>query len=371
MLSVVFVSLMSLLGVFTLGIKEKNLHKILRYFVSFSAGALLGDVFIHLIPEVFRAGTTSYTSLYFLSGITISFIIEKVIYWRENHPSSILGNKIKHFVFMILLGDGIHNFIDGLAIGASFLISIPIGIATSLAVILHEIPHEIGDFAALLHDVGKPGTREWRSDPRGDKERGGKKGDWTFYQHQYLGEKLTRDILGRLKYPSDTIKVVSLLVREHMFVYDPEVVTDRGVRRLLRRVGEENIDALIKVREADRIGSGVPKAQPYRLRHLQAMIEKAKKEPVSVRQLKVDGNELMSGLGIEPGPELGHILAVLLEEVLDVPKLNTKVKLLARAKELHKLSDKELIALAARAKESAREAQQRIDDTIKEKYFVK
>jgi len=151
LLSVVIVSLLSLLGVFTLGVKEKYLHKILVYFVSFSAGALFGDVFIHLIPEVFKNETTIYTSFYFLLGIIISFLIEKIIYWRENHASSILGNKIKHFVFMILFGDGVHNFIDGLAIGASFLVSIPVGIATSLAVILHEIPHEIGDFAALIH----------------------------------------------------------------------------------------------------------------------------------------------------------------------------------------------------------------------------
>jgi zinc and cadmium transporter len=151
LLSVTFVSLLSLLGVFTLGIKEKSLQKILMYFVSFSAGALFGDAFIHLIPETFKKGANIHTSLYFLSGIIISFLIEKIIYWNENHVSSILGSKVKHFVFMILFGDGVHNFIDGLAIGASFLISVPVGIATSLAVILHEIPHEIGDFAALLH----------------------------------------------------------------------------------------------------------------------------------------------------------------------------------------------------------------------------
>jgi zinc and cadmium transporter len=149
--SVFLVSLLSLLGVFTLGINEKRLHKILIYFVSFSAGALFGDAFIHLIPEVFKEGTTSYTSIYFLSGIIISFLIEKIIYWNENHASSILGNKVKQFVYMILFGDGVHNFIDGLAIGASFLVSLPVGIATSVAVILHEIPHEIGDFAALIH----------------------------------------------------------------------------------------------------------------------------------------------------------------------------------------------------------------------------
>lgn len=151
LLSVTIVSLISFLGVFTLGMKEKSLHKILIYFVSFSAGALLGDAFIHLIPEVYKMGATSYTSLYFLSGIIVSFLIEKIIHWKENHDSTILGDKIKNFVFMILYGDGVHNFIDGLAIGASFLVSIPVGIATSIAIILHEIPHEIGDFAALIH----------------------------------------------------------------------------------------------------------------------------------------------------------------------------------------------------------------------------
>lgn len=225
--------------------------------------------------------------------------------------------------------------------------------------------------ASLLHDVGKSGTREWKNDPAGEKEKNGKKGDWTFYQHQYLGEKLSRDILNRLKFPKEVVKKVALLVREHMFVYDPDVVTQKGVRRLLKRVGTENADDLIKVREADRIGSGVPKAQPYRLRHLQAMMEKAKKEPVSVKQLKVNGDMFMKELGMEPGPKMGYILAILLEEVLDDPKLNTKAKLMKKVEDLNELSEKELKEAADKAKEAAREAQERIDEAIKAKYFVK
>jgi len=205
--------------------------------------------------------------------------------------------------------------------------------------------------ASLLHDVGKVRTREWKSDSR--------------------GEKMVRDIMNRLKFPKEMTGKVALLVREHMFVYDPEVVTERGVRRLVSRVGEENIDDLVKLREADRIGSGVPKAQPYRLRHLQAMIEKAKEEPVSVKQLKINGDILIADFGMQPGPKMGFILAVLLEEVLESPETNTLVCLSKRAEKLDKLSEEELKGLADKARESASEAQKRIDDAIKEKYFVK
>jgi tRNA nucleotidyltransferase (CCA-adding enzyme) len=225
--------------------------------------------------------------------------------------------------------------------------------------------------ASLLHDVGKTQVREWKNDPRGEKAKDGKKGDWTFYQHQYLGEKMVKNIMNRLKFPKEMTSKVALLVREHMFVYDPEVVTERGVRRLVSRVGEENIDDLVKLREADRIGSGVPKAQPYRLRHLQAMIEKAKEEPVSVKQLKINGDILIADFGMRPGPKMGFILAVLLEEVLEDPDKNTLKYLSEKAEGLDKLSEKELKALADKARESANEAQKRIDDAIKEKYFVK
>jgi tRNA nucleotidyltransferase (CCA-adding enzyme) len=182
---------------------------------------------------------------------------------------------------------------------------------------------------------------------------------------------MVRGILGRLKFPKEMISKITLLVREHMFVYDPETVTAKGVRRLLSRVGTENIDDLIKLREADRIGSGVPKAQPYRLRHLQAMIEKAKGEPVSVKQLKIDGNIMIADLGMKPGPKMGFALAILLEEVLDDPERNTLEYLSERTKGLEGLSEEELRKLADKARQSAAEVQKRIDDTIKEKYFVK
>src|SRR3989338_4589078 len=103
---------------------------------------------------------------------------------------------------------------------------------------LRKFPLELR-LASLLHDVGKPRSRQWKDDPSGEKTLNGKKGDWTFYQHQYIGEKLTVEALDRLKFPRKTIEKIALLVREHMFVYDPEMVTARGVRRLVSRVGEK------------------------------------------------------------------------------------------------------------------------------------
>lgn len=225
--------------------------------------------------------------------------------------------------------------------------------------------------ASLLHDVGKPRTRAWKDDPRGSKTRAGKKGDWTFYQHQYVGEKMAIRMLDRLRLPRKLIEKVALLVREHMFVYDPELVTERGVRRLLRRVGPENMDDLLMVREADRIGSGVAKAVPYRLRHLKAMIERVKKDPVSVKMLAVKGNDVMETLDIEPGPKVGKILNILLEEVLDDPTMNSREKLIARMLELDKLSEKELDKMTVVAKNRAAEEQRRMEEEIMNKFFVK
>ena len=151
LISVIAVSLMSLIGIITLSLNSKRLNKIVLYFVSFSVGALLGDVFIHLLPEIVEEnGFGINISTYILLGILVSFVMEKIIHWRHcHHPTT---KEHPHpFAVMNLIGDFIHNFIDGLIIGASYIVSIPIGIATTIAVVLHEIPQEIGDFGILLH----------------------------------------------------------------------------------------------------------------------------------------------------------------------------------------------------------------------------
>lgn len=151
LISVFMVSLISFVGLLTLSINTKKLRKILLYMVSFSAGALFGDAFIHLLPEIIEeTGFGLSISIYVMFGIGISFIIEKFIHWRHCHiPHS--KEHVHPFAMMNLFGDSVHNFIDGIIIGASYLVSIPVGIATTLAVIFHELPQEIGDFGVLLH----------------------------------------------------------------------------------------------------------------------------------------------------------------------------------------------------------------------------
>jgi len=149
--SVLIVSLISLIGLITISVKVSNLKKILIYLVSFSTGALFGGAFFHLLPDIVeRNGFTFSISFFILLGILIFFIIEKLIYWHHCHLP-ITKNHVHPFSLMILIGDGFHNFLDGLIIGASYLLSIPTGIAATIAIALHEIPQEIGDFGILLH----------------------------------------------------------------------------------------------------------------------------------------------------------------------------------------------------------------------------
>ena len=152
--SVFIVSFISLIGVFTFSVKVDKLKKLIIYLVSFSAGALFGDAFIHLLPEVVEeAGEFSILiSISLLSGIVFFFIIEKIVFWNHCHiPTDSKHGHVHSFSIMNLIGDGVHNLIDGLIIGVSYIASIPVGIATTIAVGLHEIPQEIGDFGVLVH----------------------------------------------------------------------------------------------------------------------------------------------------------------------------------------------------------------------------
>lgn len=149
--SVIIVSLISLIGVFSLSLNEKIIKKYISLFISLAVGALLGDAFIHLIPEAFENSFNSTSiSLLIISGVLIFFIIEKFLHWHH-HEDDTEKNHIHPVGKLLLFSDGFHNLIDGIIIGTSFLVSIPIGIATTLAVFLHEIPQEIGDFAVLIH----------------------------------------------------------------------------------------------------------------------------------------------------------------------------------------------------------------------------
>mgnify|MGYP001198094487 CR=1 FL=1 len=150
-LSISIISLISLVGVFTLSLKEHVIKKYISLFISLAIGALLGDAFIHIIPEALEhTNNTTTTSLFIILGIFGFFILEKYLHWHH-HEDDTNEHHIHPVGKLVLFSDGIHNFIDGVIIGVSFMVSIPLGIATTAAVMLHEIPQEIGDFAVLIH----------------------------------------------------------------------------------------------------------------------------------------------------------------------------------------------------------------------------
>jgi len=209
--------------------------------------------------------------------------------------------------------------------------------------------------AVLLHDVGKPRTKV------------GESPEATFYGHDIVGASMARKILARLKFPKNIVDQSSHLVRHHLFVYDVGAVTEAGVRRLLKRVGKENFNDLIKVRMAERLGSGVPKARPYRLRHLEFMADKVSHDAISTKMLEVNGTDLMQELKLEPGPKIGAIMDVLLAEVLEEPEKNKKELLLERAKQL---KDEELSDLRKKSQDAVAEKQQQEEADIKKKYHV-
>lgn len=145
LLSTFLISLISFIGILTLALKKKLLNKILLFLVSLAAGALIGGAFLHLIPEALEF--TNNIFLYVLIGFTLFFLIEKILHWHH----CLKAHKIKTFGYMNLFGDGVHNLIDGLIIAAGFVTNIQLGIITSIAVALHEIPQEVGDFGVLVY----------------------------------------------------------------------------------------------------------------------------------------------------------------------------------------------------------------------------
>jgi len=212
--------------------------------------------------------------------------------------------------------------------------------------------------ASLFHDIGKPRTKK------------GEGPDATFYGHEIVGAKMTAQILTRLKFPKKDIEKIVKLVRYHLFYYHPDEVGESSVRRLLRKVGLENIEELIQVRMADRIGSGCPKAEPYKLRHLRYVIEKVSQDPISVKMLKVNGNDVMKILNIQPGPKVGQVLDILLGQVLEDPTKNKKEILEREIEKLGKLSDKDLEKLAQKARREREKIEMKRDEMTKKKYWV-
>jgi poly(A) polymerase/tRNA nucleotidyltransferase (CCA-adding enzyme) len=209
--------------------------------------------------------------------------------------------------------------------------------------------------AGLLHDIAKPRTKE------------GTGKTCTFHNHEIVGASMAYEILNRLHYPKKFAARISKLVRYHMFYYDTNEVTEASIRKLIRNVGVENIKDLIKLRECDRIGSGTPKARPYRLRHFEYMTEKVLLDPIDLSMLKIDGNILINELNIKPGPMIGMILNVLLAEILENPSKNNIDYLKSQAQAL---ATQELKDLKIKAINLIEEKQKAQDEEIRRKFFL-
>ncbi len=224
-------------------------------------------------------------------------------------------------------------------------------------------PQEIR-LSALFHDIGKPRTRRF------DGTKAGGKGKYTFYGHEVIGARMARKIMERLKFPKKDNDLVESLVRNHMFFSDTEQITLSAVRRIIVKVGPEHIWELMQIRECDRVGMKKKEA-PYRLRKYFAMVEEALRAPISVGQLKINGEYLIKDMGIKPGPRMGWILHALLEEVLDGPEKNTVEHLYQLAKGLNVLPDGALKALGERGKEKKEELEEEEIEKLHQKHGVK
>lgn len=214
--------------------------------------------------------------------------------------------------------------------------------------------------AGLYHDISKPETRRWSKE----------KVDQSFHGHEVVGARVAKKAFENLKLPKKQIDKLVKLVRWHMFFSDPDKITLSAVRRMIRNVGEENIWELLNLRICDRIGSGRPKAQPFRFRKYKSMVEEALRDPISVSMLKIDGSGIMKITGEKPGPRLGYILHALLEEVLDDPKKNTKMYLEKKVKELNELPEETLKTHGEQGKRKKEESEEEAISEIRKKHHV-
>lgn len=214
--------------------------------------------------------------------------------------------------------------------------------------------------SALLHDISKPETKRFSQETN----------QITFYGHEVVGSRVTKKILERMKFPVKTIEKVVKMVRWHMFFSDTETITLSAVRRMIANVGRENIWDLMNIRICDRVGTGRPKENPYRLRKYKSMVEEAMVDPVSVGMLKIDGKRIMDVTHVTPGPKIGSILNALLEEVLEDPKLNNEEYLENRSSELLKLSNDELDNLGKQGKDKKDQEELKNLEEIRKKYHV-
>lgn len=179
--------------------------------------------------------------------------------------------------------------------------------------------------ATLLHDIGKPQVVEKQPE-----------GVITFYNHEIVGAKIVREICERLKFSKKDRERIVTLVRWHQFTVD-ERQTDKAHRRFIKRVGKENLDDMLDLRVADRLGGGARETS-WRLDLFKKRLEEVQKQPFTVADLKVDGHEVMKTLGIKPGPKVGEILDTLFKEVEEDMKKNEKDYLMGRLAEMKKSS---------------------------------
>ena len=263
--------------------------------------------------------------------------------------------------------------------------------------LLHAVQHAADKkwpleirLSALFHDIGKPRSRRNANSssdmqnlaalPASGLRHGldfahpapkiNSKKKYTFYGHEVIGARMAKKIMERLRFSKKETELVEKLVRNHMFFSDTELITLSAVRRIITKVGSENTWLLMNVRECDRVGMKKKEA-PYRLRKYFAMIEEALRDPISVGQLKIDGEFMIKELDIKPGPRMGWILHALLEEILDAPEKNTVEHLSELTKSLNVLGDAELRTLGERGKEKKESLEEQEIEKLHTKHGVR